>query len=233
MSDIILPSKLVSERITVSFDFRDELGWGETITGHNFSVEVVSGIDTTPQELLYKTSVAVNTVVSQQIYQGLPGVLYRIACTVAGSSGKFYIKTTQLAILPDIARIPPIDARWFTSRVYPIESIDSIGDSGSLQDSLFLTISIDSFHDVGEILAGEMFEILETYTIPPEYISDAGAIILADLYEGLVTYTIPPESLSDAGLLVSATLETVLITYSNYAPESISDAGAIISGELL
>lgn len=232
MPDIILPSKLVSERVTVTFDFQDELAWGETIVGQGVVVTTVSGVDTAP-DLLYKVAVNVGTLVTQQLHQGLPGVIYKVECTVVGSSGKQYTKWAHLAILPDHARIPPITATWFTSKIYPLEVIESIGDSGSFEGTLFLTISIDSFEDAGAILAGEMFEILQTYSIPVESVSDSGALLLGDMYEGLQTYTVPPESISDAGVLVQGSLETILITYSNYAPESISDTGALISGDLV
>lgn len=103
MGTLITPSKLVGETITLRFSFLDKLQWGEGVTSAVFTVEVASGEDAVPDEILYLTPTvsADGTYVTQQVYRGLPGVIYYVICTATSDGGHTYVKFTYLAVLPD------------------------------------------------------------------------------------------------------------------------------------
>lgn len=103
MTYLITPSKLVGETFTLTFSFLDRLEWGEELSSAACTVEVVSGIDSDPEEVLLSTSTVSSdgTYVTQQVYQGLPGVIYKIVCGALSDASHTYIKISYLAVLPD------------------------------------------------------------------------------------------------------------------------------------
>lgn len=95
-----LPSKLIGETITVSFNFTDVMLWGEVITSAVVTVEVFSGLDYSPENLLSGSTSFVGRTVIQKTHQGLPGVVYILVATIE-TADHTYIKTRKLAVLSD------------------------------------------------------------------------------------------------------------------------------------
>lgn len=236
MSDIILPSKLVGERITVRFDFNDVLDWGETITAQSVGVSVISGTDSLPSLLLYKTATAVQTVVSQQIHAGLPGVLYKLTCQVTGSTGQIYCKESNLAVLPSNHLNPPIIGTALTSRVYPVEAIDSIeAQSLLIIRGQFVNRNEDS-------LAANMLQVVDAiiwggqvlYSHPPEdAVNTSLSVIDSIIWGGQVLATGGPDAISVSQLLVvDAIIWGDIIVYEHPDEDAISGSLSVISGSL-
>lgn len=232
----ILPSKLVSERITIRFDFLDELEWGETIASAAFSVSVLSGVDMDPNAILYSTIILGSnpTSVAQRIYAGIPGVLYNITCAVRGTSGQEYKKFSRLAILPGDAQLPPFIATYLTSTPYPAEQLDHIifamlPLSGILDTVIKSTSTRERISFAMEPLSGEMGPILETTTyrerISFQMIPQSGTMDTI-----LVTYENLKERISFAMVPASGTMDTILVT-NNYR-ERMSFAMIPLSGTM-
>lgn len=110
MADFSVPSKLVGEIFTLTFNFLNKLLWGEEITSAVCTVEVTSGEDADPSDLLlFSTTInSAGTIVTQKVYQGIPGVIYKVICTAETDSSHTYIKGHYLAILPDDNGAPPL-----------------------------------------------------------------------------------------------------------------------------
>lgn len=232
MPDLVLPSKLTRERYTVVFDFKDELDWQETIQEATVTITVASGVDNSPQLLLYKQAIPLVTEVSQQLHEGVPGVIYKVECVALGSTGQIYTRVTGLAILPSDAIRPPIVATFLTSEPYPIQTIEGLASTGIMQFGTMLTRPVDGISSLGFIVAGSLEQILRTYTMQPEGIESVGSIISGDLFSSLKTYTMKPEGINSTAFVVTGSLELGLIIYSNYKPEGIESTGSIISGTL-
>lgn len=102
-----LASKKISEVITVSFDFRSTVRFGETLSSPVVTVAILSGADFSPSDILSGAASQSGGVVSQTIVQGMPGVIYNLICTVDGSTGSVYVKTLELAVLTDEGSYQP------------------------------------------------------------------------------------------------------------------------------
>lgn len=93
-----IQSKAISEVITVTFDFTNQTLHGEAVSGALVSIEVFSGTDSTPSVIKLGNPVTAGYVVTQQIQQGLPGVIYNISCTLTGGTTKLYEMLQLLAV---------------------------------------------------------------------------------------------------------------------------------------
>lgn len=235
MPALILPSKLIQERIEVVFDFKDVLEWQETIVGAQTTVTVSSGLDNSPQLLLYKSAVPLVTAAVQQFHEGVPGVIYKVECTVEGSTGQFYTKAGMLAVLPSQGIRPPIIASFLTSRPYPVDVIEGIEAAALPIFGQIYERTLESIDAHAEILGGTLVRILVIYEDwPPEGIDAAAVIVSGDLYANLVIYDDwPPEGIDAAALIITGDLFDGLITYTTGLPEGIDAAADIISGSLV
>lgn len=232
MADRVLPSKLVDERITVRFNFTDELEWGEAITDANFSIQVLSGVDTTPQLMLTGGVTILGTYVSHKIWRGLPGVIYQVVATVEGSTGNSYQKVAKLAILPSDAITPPLDATFYTSRIYPIEVIEAVASGADNLFAQLITQPIDGLRSNAVILNGVLSQILVTYTSPPEGINSSADLLGGTMFSAIKSYTMRPEGINSTAAVLSGQIEVLLITYSNAKAEGINSTATVLSGTL-
>lgn len=233
MSDIILPSKLVGERITVRFDFNDVLDWGETITSQVVQVSVVSGTDGAPSALLYRAASSTNNVVSQQIQLGVPGVIYKLTCRAVGSTSQLYAKETNLAILPDGSLNPPIIGTYFTSRPYPVEMTDFMHSeitfvSGRVQPQPFPTDYIQS--DI-ELMSVSLFGSAEAYSFIAEGIQSTIEFQEGSVYGTAEAYSMLPEGISVDVIVMAANLYGAGVAHS-ILPEGVQTTISFISGSL-
>lgn len=235
MADQVLPSKLIGERITVRFNFLNELAWGETIAESDVQVYTHVGIDPLPQELLYlNSSVVDGVIVSQQIQLGLPGVIYRIVAFATGSTGEIYEKGALLAVLPTEYAIPPINAVYYTSKPYPLNDIVSVDSEsiGFIDGSLLGFKTIDSIESSALLIFGDLYAQLLSYDDwPPEGIDSESLLVSGDLFDVLKSYTMEPEGIDSTAILFSGSLDDKLITYT-VPEEGIDSVATLLSGDL-
>ena len=102
-----LPVKLVSEVITVDFNFLGEMEWEESLLSAEVTVEVFSGIVFSPELILLGSATVNSPEVLQVIQFGTPGVIYLLIATAIGSSGNTYVKTRKLAVVSDDSAFKP------------------------------------------------------------------------------------------------------------------------------
>lgn len=99
MSLLILPAKSQAEDIPVTFNFLDQLVFGEVITGATITIVVYSGIDPNPDAMIAGVPVVATPLVTVPIQDGVVGVIYTIVCTVTGSGTHVYSQEGRLAII--------------------------------------------------------------------------------------------------------------------------------------
>lgn len=116
----VFPSKLVGERVTLVFEFLDQMEWGETLASAECEISVLTGTDPAPELLVYRPPAIQGSQVFQRISDGVPGVIYTVTIYVTGSSGNIYESSGNLAILPSPVLIPPFIATFYTTTVYPL-----------------------------------------------------------------------------------------------------------------
>ena len=73
-----------------------------SISSASTTVQVVSGTDSNPNDILVGTPVASGQQVAQRIYNGLDGVIYRIEVTILTSLANTYVLVADLPVLSPI-----------------------------------------------------------------------------------------------------------------------------------
>lgn len=219
MARKVLPSKLVDERILVEFDFLNELAWGDSVVSATVEIVVEVGVDPLPQEMLYKVPVVVaGRFVRQQVYNGVPGVIYQVKCTATSTLGNPFEKFVRLAILPDEAQLPLFNAIYLTSRPYPVEDSEGLF-SGFALDTGRLLNKFVSFEEAvatsfslsqGALVGGREF-----YDSPPEGIDTVFEVLAGDLFGGIVSYNYVGEGVISGLLPLQGTLVGGRVTYDN------------------
>ncbi len=103
MSVVELPIKLQGETPLISFDFISVIPSGSSIFSKNVSISVFSGVDNggMGSMLLVDTLTDVGSVVSLQVQEGTPGVVYLLTAGVRldSASGPVYQMLGKLAVL--------------------------------------------------------------------------------------------------------------------------------------
>lgn len=226
----VLRSKLTSERIRVEFDFSSDLQFGETISDPVVLVEVATGEDPSPEDMIATRKFVDNSKIFQWIIGGLPGVIYNLICTVQGSSGRPYKLEKRLAVLPAVNLRPPLFGVSYSTTPYAVEFEDSMRQSGEALSGYTFGIILEEFSNTGLVLSGQLRTPLQNYAGPPELMSNLGVVLSGELRTPLKTYTSPPENISNLGVPINGTIKVVLITYSNWPAENMSNNGAILSG---
>lgn len=226
----VMRTKLTSERIRVEFNFASELLLGETISDPVVEVQVATGLDPAPEDMVASRKFLDSPVLFQWIIGGVPGVIYNLICTVQGSSGKQYKLERKLAVLPVVSLRPPLFGVSYSTTPYAVEFEDSMRQSGEARSGYTFGIILEQMLNTGSILSGQLRTPLQTYASPPELMSNLGAIISGEIRTPLKTYASPPENMSNLGVPISGTIKIVLITYSNWPAENISNNGSILSG---
>lgn len=235
MNSLLFPSKLVGERITITFPFQDELGWGETISSATVFAEVYSGTDLDPELIVYQFPIFTDGVnVTQRIRAGEPGVIYRVSCRIMGSAGTEAEKGGFLAILPGTGIVPPLDADYFTSQIYPAINLDSFRCFPSIVSAsktrliIQAGFQVDSFRCVPSILSAflgavlKQNEALEDFRCTPSIIASALDTILIQ-QDALEDFRCTPQ-------IVSSTLDTIVL--QNDALEDFRCVPSILSSTL-
>lgn len=235
MADKILPSKLVTERIAVTFSFIDELAWGETIVSAYTDIEALVGYDTEPWLLLFRASSILGTDVTQKLQLGVPGVIYQLKCSATGSTGNVYEKLAKVAILPTQGIAPPPVGSLLTSRPYPVDVIDGLLStsppfSGRLSESITESLT-PSLIAIG----GTLVVLMRSYVDwPPEGLIPGLSVISGTLAAPIRSYVDwPPEGLNVSLGVQGGSVVVILIQYANWPPEGLLPTLDVLSGSLI
>lgn len=99
MITVVNPAKTPDSIITIQFNFISELINGASISGATLNVEVLSGVDASPENILDGSYTTANGIVSQKITGGIPGVIYQVTCFATLSNGNLPAIQTKIAIV--------------------------------------------------------------------------------------------------------------------------------------
>jgi hypothetical protein len=228
-------SKQLAETISFFGDFADVLLSGETLTSYTVTVNLVSGVDPNPSNMLYEgIEVHNNTYIEQRIRLGIVGCIYDIVFTVGTNLSNEYIKFTRLVILPNYL---PANSQytnaWLTSWRYPYNFLDSMQGAvdvtaGSLwyqpsyaegmqggitiitgnlsQGSVNYTYVPEGMQGSVSVTSGILTQVVVTYNAVQEAIQGGVAILYGNLYQSQVSFTNPPDSMQGGVIIVSGTL---------------------------
>lgn len=229
------PSKLVSERISLTFNFSDEMEWGEAILSAVVTVKVLSGTDPAPERLFYNIKDITEQTVIIQIQNGVAGTLYTVTVTAVAALHS-YDKYVHVAALPDQAELPQVFATFLTSRPYPVYLEDGMSSEALISDGnltrliVLYTAPPEGINNTAQITAGQFRDSLVTYSFAEGF--DSTSIISAgDIRQILRTYTAPPEGIDSFASISTGTIKVVLITYTS-PPEGIDSTATITAGSL-
>lgn len=231
------PSKLVSERISLTFNFSDEMEWAETISSVLVFVFVLTGTDPDPGLLFYQVWDIDGQTVVIQVQEGLPGVIYEVQIRIVGSSGNTYTKYAKVAVLPDAAELPQSFATFLTTQTYPYffrEGIDSLGyvSAGNLTRLILTYESPPEGIDTSVLIpVGNLRDPYQIYTIPPEGVDSSVTISAGILRSPLILYTAPPEGINSSASVSAGVLDQILVTYTA-PPEGIDSSITVSAGSL-
>lgn len=232
----LFPSKLVNERITLLFDFLDELEWGEQLTAAEAGISVLTGNDLNAFVVLrLQPVISVDgTQVSQQVRLGVPGVIYEVAMKATGNLGNIYKKTGRLAILPTEGISPLPFGVNLTSTLYPIEVLEGFDATDPSASGGFLFASVvDAFNSNIQILGGVISNGFTGFSTL-EGINAVGFIPLnGSISNGFVNFTAPIEGINSSMAPLSGTITVSLIQYQNYIPEGINSTLTPLSGTIV
>ena len=99
MITIVSPSKTPASIVTQQFNFIADLINGASISGATLSVEVLSGVDPSPEDILDGSYTISGGIVSQKLTGGVPGVIYQVTCFATLSNGNLPAIQTKIAIV--------------------------------------------------------------------------------------------------------------------------------------
>lgn len=99
MTLLISPAKAQDEILPFTFNFLDQLVFGEVITGATITATVYSGVDPSPSSIIAGLPVIATPIVTVSIEAGVVGVIYTLVCTVVGSDSHVYTQTGKLAVI--------------------------------------------------------------------------------------------------------------------------------------
>jgi len=95
---ITFPKKDPGEKFWISFDYAAELEAGETISSVALSIEVITGTDATPANVLSGTPVIQTGDVVQLIQGGVTEVVYAFLCLATLSTGRILARSALLPV---------------------------------------------------------------------------------------------------------------------------------------
>lgn len=192
-------SKRQIEAITISADFSDRMAAGDSIFDVTITMEVFSGEDSSPEDMLYLPPIIDTQIVSQRVKAGVVGVVYDVQFSVITTDGLILAQTTRLAILPTApGAVPEYISLYFTSWPYPVDVVDSAQFDMNVLDSR---------------LRPQVFFI-------PEGVRAYLGFLPGTLIGAKQTYAMQPEWVALSFGAMSGTLETTLVVYSNYTDGS-------------
>lgn len=232
------PSKLVSERISLTFNFSDEMEWAETISNVLVFVFALTGTDPNPEFLFYQVQDIDGQTVVIQVQDGLPGLIYEVQVRVVGSTGNTYTKYAKVAVLPDAAELPQSFATFLTSQTYPYFLMDGAESTAFITGGDLARLIViyeappEGVDSTASVTSGDLRLPFVSYTAPPEGIDSSASISEGQLRTILFTYTAPPEGIDSFASISTGVLDQILITY-NAPPEGVDSSASITAGSLV
>jgi hypothetical protein len=197
--------------------FSDLLSAGDFIVGTpTISVVVDSGIDPSPEDMLYLgVSVAKGSIVTQRFRLGVEGVIYRIVFQVSTNLGDVLEKACFLAVRPNAdTAIPTWLPLWESTQLYPVIP------------------PIEMCRSSAVFLGGALTRIIINYTAPIEQYISASTFLGGILYDVRVPYSYGPESYQASSDFLGGTLVDVRIpydySYESYASDMSFDGGTLV-----
>jgi hypothetical protein len=200
MAEMILPSKLVPEQITVTFEFLDELDWGDTIVSAEVICTVAIGVDPNPEFVLRQDTGVFDTYVTQKVRNGLPGVFYRLVCLATTVGGKVLEKKSVLAVLPAVAAVPDLFGVAYTSWPYPIDRTESITSNATWHSGLIEQIVV---YEPVESIQSSAIWLAGVIAVAPEYFArkddiQSNAVWLTGFEETSIPYNLRQDDIQSS-----------------------------------
>ena len=226
----ITPSKLRSERITLTYNFLPYMEWAETITTFNAYVTVRHGEDANPNHILFGDPSLLSPVLSQQIHLGEPGVIYQVHLEVDTSNGQKLAAVLDVAVLPSVEIRPPPYAVYYTTGPYPYVWDDTFSVSTELTQGFIYPAIRDDLFVGTAIMSGVIRAPLFNYNWEGENFSTTTDILSGSVRNPLVTYAWPIEPLYVGSLIISGSIVVMLIRYTNWPAEPLYVSSDIVSG---
>jgi len=94
----MLPNKVSTESIIVTFDFTNDLGQGETISSASVTSTVHQGADSNPSTMISGPAIISGSTVLQRIVGGISGVIYCLTCTITTNSSNIKVLKTTIPV---------------------------------------------------------------------------------------------------------------------------------------
>jgi len=91
--------KLTTENEQFTFDFSPVLGSTETISSAACTVTVQEGTDSSPSSIMSGSPAISGSKVTQRIYNGLDGVIYRLQMSATTSLSNVYTIVADLQVI--------------------------------------------------------------------------------------------------------------------------------------
>lgn len=234
MYNVVTSSKYKNETISIVLDFSDILKSGETVSSCSFSISLLSGVDSSPDNILYQTCIITGTRVDQRFRLGIPGCIYEIVWQVSGSLGSLVEKITPLAILPqDGLATPQFTFIYLTSSLYPYNEGDYVSVTPYPKHGTALGAYIEQTVIMAQPSSGTLYGGQVSYTCPAEVYADVIVTpVLGSVYGSQGTYTSPAEGYNTQ---CSPILGSLFGSSISYTPQmdimsvSVSPASGTIS----
>jgi hypothetical protein len=227
-------SKLQGERRKITFDFRNDLDFGEGISSSFVYVAVSSGIDSDPDVILFDTSTIVGKTVEQVVVLGSGGVIYTVVCEITTSLGRSYQFTQPLAVLTSPSLTPPLVGTRFSSRPYPLSVIDGVDWttqvlSGELRQLIQLYEFSEAIDYSTGVVSGELRDVIQILVVTPDGIDLQTLVVSGELRPNpIYTYD---EAINHSMQIQTGELKDNVV-YSNWPAEGIDHSTLMVSGIL-
>lgn len=233
-NQLILPSKRRVDIHGILVPFDQLLLPGEVLVEGTCTVKVLTGIDPDPSHMLDGDVQVRGTNLYQQIKLGVPGVIYSITFEGTTDLENTYTVETKQAVLEDQIPAGPIYQNFFfTSTVYPLETLEGLASSADVNDAYIIQITIEGIDSLVAVKSAELRDLVVGTTMSTDGIESLVGVVSATLVDIVKSTTMPTDGIVSSASVGSATLVNRLITYSNWPAEGIVGTVSVKSGTLV
>lgn len=209
-----LPSKLIGETITVTFNF-SAFPYNYTLSAPVCTVVVLEGVDDGPSQLLEGTASITGRIVTQQFARGSAGVVYGLVCDVQIGSSRHTQMQKTLAVLST-------DGDFGPGRI----TIEGTLPPTACQDEAYYeTLDIIGGHQpfTVEVTSGALPAGVSVYAV-------GQLLVFSGVPTTLATYNFTVQ-VTDTNGVVGSTTQTVQVIFCGVVMETeyttVGDAGNI------
>lgn len=118
----------------------------------------------------------------------------------------------------------------YTTPPYPVQTIDSLGVTGSAKNGLTVSPPVDELSIASFALDGVHKDLLVTYDYGPEDLGIASAALNGTHRALIVSYSYGPEEIQVSSSALNGTHRQVVIPYLNYLPEELGVSSHALNG---